>query len=105
MTDTEPVYDTYVLLQRIYMSLISAMLKHGGLVFYTGGDNFMTLSNGIGEKELQAVVDEVQRELGVGLKASVGSGPTAEIAAKLAARGLLEVRENRATKRVVFKGN
>lgn len=104
MTDTEPVYETYVLLQRVYFSLISAMLKHGGLVFYTGGDNFMALSNGLGEKELQAVVDEVQRTLGVGLKASVGGGATAEVATKLAAQGLLEVRENRAAKRIVFKG-
>jgi GTP cyclohydrolase IIa len=104
MTDTEPVYDTYVLLQRIYMSLISAMLKHGGLVFYTGGDNFMALSNGIGEKELQAIIDGVQQTLGVSLKASIGGGATAEAAAKLAAQGLLEVRENRTAKRIVFKG-
>jgi GTP cyclohydrolase IIa len=104
MTDTEPIYDTYVLLQRTYLSLISAMLKHGGLVFYCGGDNFMALSNGIGEKELQAVIEEGQRAHGVGLKASIGGGPTAYAAAKLAAQGLLEVRENRDAKRIVFKG-
>jgi GTP cyclohydrolase III len=64
----------------------------------------MALSNGIGEKELQAVIEECQRAHGVGLKASIGGGPTAYAAAKLAAQGLLEVRENRETKRIVFKG-
>jgi GTP cyclohydrolase IIa len=79
------------------------MLKHGGLVFYCGGDNFMALSNGMGEKELQAIIEEGERTLGVGLKASIGGGPTAYYAAKLAAQGLLEVRENRDSKRIVFK--
>ena len=103
MTDTEPIYDTYVLLQRVYLSLVSSMLKHGGLVFYTGGDNFMALSNGVNEKELQVAVDELQRAMGVGLKVSVGGGATAEAAAKLATQGLLEIRENRDKKRIVFK--
>lgn len=103
MTDSQPAYDTYVLLQRLYLSLVSAMLGHGGLVFYTGGDNFMALSNGVNEKVLQAIVDEAQRTLGVSLKVSVGGGVTAEVAANLATQGLVEIRENKATKRVIFK--
>ena len=103
MTDSQPVYDTYVLLQRLYISLVSAMLEQGGLVFYTGGDNFMALSNGVNEKTLQDIIDQMQRTLKVNLKASVGGGATAEVAANLAAKGLLEIRENKADKRVVFK--
>lgn len=103
MTDSKPVYDTYVLLQRVYLSLVSSLLKHGGLVFYTGGDNFMALSNGLGEGELQTIIDEVQRGLGVSLKASVGGGTTAETAARLATQGLLEVRKKRNAGRTIFK--
>ncbi len=103
MTDSRPIYDTHMLLQRVHLLLMEALSKHGALVFYTGGDNFMAPSNGVGEKELQAIIDDVQRELGVELKAGVGGGATAELAARLASQGLKEIREGRAIGRLVFK--
>lgn len=104
LTDSEPVYDTYVLLQRVYLSLVSALLKHGALVFYTGGDNFMALTNGVSQQELEVIVNEVQRVMKVNLKASVGGAATAEAAAQLASQGLLEIRKNRESgKHIIFK--
>lgn len=103
MTDKRPIYDTHVLLQQTHLLLMKALAQRRALVFYTGGDNFMVPSNGVGARELQAVIDEVQQTLGVELKAGVGAGLTAELAARLASQGLREIREGKTTERVVFK--
>jgi GTP cyclohydrolase IIa len=103
MTDSRPIYDTHMLLQKVHLLLMEALRDYEALVFYTGGDNFMVPSNGVGARELQAIIEDVQRKLKVELKAGVGSGATAELAARLANQGLKEIREGRTTERVVFK--
>ena len=103
LTDSEPIYNTHVLLQKIYMSLMSALIKRNALVFYTGGDNFMAPSNGLDTNDLSTVFSEVKRELGVELKAGVGGASSAEVAAHLASEGLHEIRKRRAKGPIVFK--
>jgi len=103
LTDSEPIYNTHVLLQKIHMSLMSALLKRNALVFYTGGDNFMAPSNGLDTNDLSTVFSEVKKELGVGLKAGVGGALNAETAARLATEGLHEIRKRQARGPIVFK--
>lgn len=103
LTDSEPIYDTHLLIQRTHLSLASALMQRNALVFYTGGDNFMAPSNGLDSDELIAVFSEVKRELGIGLKAGVGVARTAEKAARLATLGLHEIRNDKTTARIVFK--
>ena len=103
LTDSEPIYNTHVLLQKIYMSLMSALVRRKALVFYTGGDNFMAPSNGLDVDDISKVFSEVKRESGVGLKAGVGGAPNAEDAARLATEGLHEIREHKARGPIVFK--
>ena len=105
ITDSEPIYDTHLLLQRVHLRLIQHLVRYGGLVFYTGGDNFMAPSNGIGRKELSSGFDEIKEELGVKLKAGVGSGPNAKVASKLASEALQEIRERKILDCVVFKSS
>lgn len=103
ITDSEPVYDTHLLLQRTHLALMSALLRRNALVFYTGGDNFMAASNGFKADELAAVFSEVKRELGVELKAGVGAARTAELAARLASDGLHEIRKGLTKEHIVYK--
>jgi GTP cyclohydrolase IIa len=103
ITDTEPIYDTHLLLQRIYLSLMSSLLQRKALVFYTGGDNFMVASNGLDANELAAVFSEVKRELGIELKAGVGAAKSAEAAARLASQGLHQIRKGESSEQIVFK--
>ena len=91
LTDSEPLYDTYMLFQKAYLALMDSLRKRNALVFYMGGDNFMALSNGLGPHEIEKVFSEVEAEAGVGFKAGVGAGPTAEVAARLASEGLHEI--------------
>ncbi len=103
ITDSEPIYDTHLLLQRIYLSLMSALLRRNALVFYMGGDNFMIASNGLDADELAAVFAEVKRELGVELKAGVGAASSAEAAARLASQALHEIRKSKSSKQIIYK--
>lgn len=103
ITDSEPIYDTHFLLQRVYLSLMRSLLKRKALVFYMGGDNFVSPSNGLDTDELIKVFSEVKRELGVGLKAGVGAAPVAEEAARLASEGLHEIRKGRNKTPIVIK--
>jgi len=102
-TDSKPIYDTHLFLQRTYLSLMSALIRRNALVFYTGGDNFMVPSNGLNLSELTSVFSEVKREVGVDLKAGVGGARTAEIAARLASEGLHEIRKGVVKKNIVYK--
>lgn len=103
ITDSEPIYDTHILLQKTYLALMSTLVRRKALVFYAGGDNFMALSNGLDPRELAEVFSEVKRELGFGLKAGVGGARTAELAAWLASEGLHEIRNGRAKEHIVCK--
>ncbi len=103
ITDSEPIYDTHILLQKTYLALMSSLLRRKALVFYTGGDNFMAPSNGLDPRELADVFSEVKRELGFELKAGVGAARTAELAASLASEGLHEIRQGKVTNHIVYK--
>lgn len=92
-TDEEPIYDTHHLIQKVYISLSERFSNRGGLVFYTGGDNFMAPSNGLSKEEILEVLSEVEDEMRVGLKAGVGRAEQATEATYLASEGLHEVRE------------
>ncbi|KUO40964.1 MAG: hypothetical protein AVW05_03095 [Hadesarchaea archaeon DG-33] len=102
-TDSKPIYDTHLRLQRTYLSLMSALIQRNALVFYTGGDNFMAPSNGLNLSELTSVFSKVKSEVGVDLKAGVGAARTAELAARLASEGLHEIRKGGAKKQIIYK--
>jgi len=105
ITDSEPIYDTHLMLQRTYLALASSLYRRKSLVFYTGGDNFMALSNGLDLSEIERVFAEVKRDVGFGLKAGVGAARTADVAAMLASEGLHEIRKGTAGGQLVYKSS
>jgi GTP cyclohydrolase IIa len=102
LTDEKPIYDTHLLLQQAYLMLMKFFTSKGALVFYMGGDNFIAPFNGTRVEELSNVLDELEQKLGVDLKVGVGSGPTAEVAARMASMKLHEIREGKVKKRIAF---
>ncbi|MEM2866842.1 MAG: GTP cyclohydrolase IIa [Candidatus Hadarchaeales archaeon] len=103
LTDTKPIYDTHLLIQRTHLALMELLLPKKCLVFYTGGDNFMAPSNGLPLEGLSSVFSQIKRRLGVGLKAGVGVARTAERAALLASEGLHEIRQGKVKEPIVLK--
>ncbi|MEW6592829.1 MAG: GTP cyclohydrolase IIa [Candidatus Hadarchaeota archaeon] len=102
-TDSEPIYDTHLLLQRTNLALMTALAGKDALVFYTGGDNFMAASNGVGPDDLAKVFSKVKQELGIELKAGVGIARTAAKAAQLASEELHQIRKGNSKGNISFR--
>lgn len=103
ITDVEPLYDTHLQIQKVYISLSEAFSSRGALVFYTGGDNFMAPSNGLSEEDILEAVNEVEEETDIELKAGVGRAPVPGDAAYLASEGLHDIRDGKTEEKVLFK--
>jgi len=103
LTDTFPIYDTHLLLQRAHLHLMEKLSKRDALVFYMGGDNFISLCNGLGEEEFLKILAEIKAELGLEFKAGMGLARDGETSARLAAEGLHEIRTGKSTRPLVVK--
>lgn len=104
-TDAEPIYDTHHLIQKVHLSLSESLSSLDGLVFYTGGDNFMAPSNGLDLDDILEVLEEVEKDTGIRLKAGVGRSSSPVEAAHLASEGLHAVREDESSERVVLEND
>ena len=102
-TDSKPIYDTHLLIQKTHLALMSSLLEREAIVFYTGGDNFMAASNELEVEGLVGVFSKVKKDLGVELKAGVGAARTAVRAAQLASEELHNIRKGKARGNISFK--
>ena len=68
------------------------LIEKGSLLFFIGGDNFMSPCNGMNPEGLLTIIEEIEEETNIALKAGVGKGPNAEKAANLADLALEEIR-------------
>ena len=93
LTDIIPAYDTSFIVNRVQHFLMKKFIEKGSLLFFIGGDNFMSPCNGLKPKEILKIIEEIEDETNIALKAGVGKAPTAEKAANLADLALEEIRE------------
>lgn len=93
LTDIIPAYDTNFLVNRAQHYLMTKLIDKGALLFFIGGDNFMSPCNELDPKELLKLLEEIDDEIGIALKAGVGRGRNAEDAAYMADLGLEEIRD------------
>ncbi|MDO9043931.1 MAG: GTP cyclohydrolase IIa [Methanobacteriaceae archaeon] len=92
LTDIIPAYDTSFIVNRVQHFLMKKLIEKGSLLFFIGGDNFMSPCNGLEPEGLLTIIKEIEDEINVALKAGVGKAPTAEKAANLADLALEEIR-------------
>ena len=92
LTDIIPAYDTSFIVNRVQHFLIKKLIEKGSLLFFIGGDNFMSPCNGLSPEGLLKIVEEIEDETNIALKAGIGKAPTAEKAANLADLALEEIR-------------
>lgn len=92
LTDIIPAYDTSFIVNRVQHFLMKKLIEKGSLLFFIGGDNFMSPCNGLEPQGLLKIIEEIEEEINVALKAGVGKAPTAEKAANLADLALEEIR-------------
>lgn len=92
LTDIIPAYDTSFIVNRVQHFLMKKLIEKGSLLFFIGGDNFMSPCNGLEPQGLLKIIEEIEDEINIALKAGVGKAPTAEKAANLADLALEEIR-------------
>ena len=93
LTDIESAFDTSFMVNKAQHYLMTKLIKKGALLFFIGGDNFMSPCNGLSEEEIKDILVEIDDEIGIGLKAGIGRGKNAEDAAYMADIGLEEIRD------------
>ena len=81
LTDIESAFDTSFKLR-----------EKGALLFFIGGDNFMSPCNGLSEEDITQILKEIYDEIGIGLKAGIGRADNMEDAAYMADIGLEIIR-------------
>lgn len=92
LTDMIPAYDTSFIVNRVQHYLMKKLIEKGSLLFFIGGDNFMSPCNGLEPQLLLKIIKEIEDEINIALKAGIGKAPTAEKAANLADLALEEIR-------------
>ena len=92
LTDIVSAYDTYLNVNKVKLALMEELLKHDALLFFIGGDNFMSPSNGMSEDDFLDVFNKINKQYNIELKAGIGIGRTAEDASNLADIGLEKIR-------------
>lgn len=93
LTDIESAFDTSFMVNKTQHYLMTKLVKRGALLFFIGGDNFMSPCNGLSEKDIENLLVEIDEEIGIGLKAGIGRSDNAEGAAYMADIGLEEIRD------------
>lgn len=88
----DDVYRSYEIVMSVYNELMRLLEKKGALVFFMGGDNFISPSNNLKKEDYKTIIKEIKERLGVTLKVGVGVDKTAEDAIHLASMGLKEIR-------------
>ena len=93
LTDIESAFDTSFMVNRAQHYLMTKLREQKALLFFIGGDNFMSPCNGLSEEEIQNILIEIDEEIGIGLKAGIGRSPNAEDSAYMADIGLEIIRD------------
>jgi GTP cyclohydrolase IIa len=93
LTDNVPAFDTNFMVNKAQHYLMTELIKKGALLFFIGGDNFMSPCNGLSPKQLKDIIEKIHKEIGIKHKAGVGRSDNAEDAAYSADLGLEVIRQ------------
>ena len=60
LTDIIPAYDTSFIVNRVQHFLMKKLIEKGSLLFFIGGDNFMSPCNGLKPEGLLKIIEEMK---------------------------------------------
>ncbi len=92
LTDIESAFDTSFMVNKAQHYLMTKLREKGALLFFIGGDNFMSPCNGLSEDDITQILKEIDEEIGICLKAGIGRADNMEDAAYMADIGLEKIR-------------
>ncbi len=99
-TNTQSVYESARIVRRLYYELTELMLENHSLLFYNGGDNYVSVSNGLPPILVEKLISSVDMSMGIPLKAGIGVSRTGRKAMQLATSSLEYIREGKTQSKV-----
>lgn len=93
LTDIVTAFDTNFLVNKAQHHLMTKLIEKGALLFFIGGDNFMSPCNGLSPEDLKEIIKEIDEKIDIKHKAGVGRSDNAEDSAYLADLGLEHIRD------------
>ena len=95
ISTTKSPYEISSFMFKLYSEMSQFFLEKNSLTFFMGGDNFMIVSSGNGQKHAIKFLDIVEQRHGITLNCGIGTAKTAREAASLATKSLDAIRELR----------
>jgi len=102
-TDND-VYTSFQYILTTHHELSRKLEEKGALLFYMGGDNFISPCTTLDENEFKKIFQEVSAKAGISLKAGIGEAKNAEEAIHLASIALSEIRAGSSSK-IIYKNS
>lgn len=99
-TNTQSVYESARIVRRLYYELTELMFENHSLLFYNGGDNYVSVSNGMPLTRVEQLISNVDKRMGIPLKAGIGISRTGRKAMQLATSSLEYIREGKTHSKV-----
>jgi GTP cyclohydrolase IIa len=93
-TDELDAFSTFIQIEQGYATLMQHLHdEYGGLAFFVGGDNVISVCPDLEEAEYESIIEHVEATADVTLQVGIGTGTTAHDAGMAAKHGLEECRE------------
>jgi GTP cyclohydrolase IIa len=93
-TDELDAFSTFIHIEQGYAALMRHLHdEYGGLAFFVGGDNVITICPSLDRAAYESIIDHVEATADVTLQVGVGTGTTAHDAGMAAKHGLETCRE------------
>ncbi len=93
-TDEVDAFEANLRIQRTYTELAAEMWEeHSSTTYFVGGDNYISVTPGLEERDYRSVVDRVEGSTGTELRVGVGEASRPSDAGMKAKEGLEESRD------------
>ncbi|MEF8772927.1 GTP cyclohydrolase III [Halodesulfurarchaeum sp.] len=93
-TDELDAFSTFIQIEQGYATLMQHLHdEYGGLAFFVGGDNVISVCPDLEEAEYESIIKHVEATADVTLQVGIGTGTTAHDAGMAAKHGLEECRQ------------
>ena len=92
VTDRESAYQSTYLIYSSTAILMRMFADKGALLFFNGGDNFVSVCNGLKKSDFKEIFDKFETSMNLNLKAGIGFGKNALDALSRANEGLTLIR-------------
>lgn len=104
VTDKEDAYKAMYLVSSLTTILMKLSMDKGALTFFNGGDNFISVCNGLTECDFREIFDKLETSTGLKFKAGVGFGRNACEALARANEALSRIRKGLTREQILFLG-